>query len=60
MTTIPSKAPAMDDGFTVEIDYCAGGSFAQVLLRNPAGERVLNRVLEPFDAMRLFEDLRRA
>jgi hypothetical protein len=60
MTQIPSKAPAVTVGWTIEIDYCAGGSFAQVIVRDTLGIRAWSRVAEPFDAMRLFEKYRRA
>jgi hypothetical protein len=60
MTQIPSKAPAVTIGWTVEIEYVAGGSFAQVIVRDTLGVRAFHKVLEPFQAMRLFESLRRA
>lgn len=52
------KAPAVDEGFTVEVSYVAGGSFTQVVLRDPQGNRVFSRNHQfDTDALKQFEEL---
>lgn len=54
---IPSKATRRD-GWTVEIDYVAGGSFTQVVVRDTLGIRAWNRSYRlASDAWEKFKEL---